>query len=178
VFGVDRAEMQADKQRRIARAGWRVPRRLHFVPLDLMTGDLAAALAAAGFDPKLRTYWSWMGVTFYLTREAVLGTLRTMARSSAPGSMVVFDHADLDFLDDAKASPYVRRVRALVAQLGEVIGCAFDPQALVRDLRGLGLSVIEQLSPAEIQVRYFAGRKDELRALDHTHFAAAVVASQ
>jgi methyltransferase (TIGR00027 family) len=167
MFEVDRPQTQADKQRRIARAGWQVPAQLRFVALDLMKGDLAAALAGAGFDPALRTFWSWMGVTHYLTRDAVLGTLRTLAGLGAPGSMVVFDHVDLDALDDAKAT------RAIVASFGEVIGFGFDPGALAAELDSVGLSLVEQLAPADIQARYFAGRSDGYRALEHTHFAAA-----
>lgn len=173
MFEVDRAQPQADKQRRIARAGWHVPAQLRFVTLDLMTGDLAAALAGAGFDPALRTFWSWMGVTEYLTRDVVLDTLRMVARLGAPGSMVVFDHVDLDALDDAKASPVIRRIRALVASFGEEIGCGFDPQALAADLHSVGLSLVEQLAPADIQARYFEGRTDGYRTLEHTHFVAA-----
>lgn len=175
VFEVDRSEVQADKQRRIAGACWQLPRGLRFVPLDFMTGDLAAALVDAGFDPGLRTFWSWMGVTFYLTRDVVLGTLHTMARSSAPGSMVVFDHTDLDSFDDAKVSPYVRRFRELAASFGEVIRVGFDPNSLAADLGRVGLSLVEQLSPADIQARYFAGRSDGHRALEHTHIVAAAV---
>jgi methyltransferase (TIGR00027 family) len=170
---VDRPDMQADKQRRIARAGWQVPAQLCFVALDLMKGDLAAALAGAGFDPSLRTFWSWMGVTHYLTRDAVLGTLRTLARLGAPGSVVVFDHLDLDAFDDAKASPYIRRTREVVAGFGEAMGFGFDPAAMAADLDSVGLTLVEQLTPADIQARYFAGRSDGYRALEHTHFAAA-----
>lgn len=173
MFEIDRPEMQADKQRRIARAGWRVPAQLRFVALDLMTGDLAAALASAGFDPGLRTFWSWMGVTFYLTRDVVLATLRALARLGAPGSVGVFDYADLDAYDDAKASPDMRRTRELVASVGEVMGVGFDPEALATDLDRIGLSLVEDLSPAEIQARYFAGRSDGYHALDHVHYAAA-----
>jgi methyltransferase (TIGR00027 family) len=173
MFEVDRPDMQADKQRRIARAGWQVPAQLRFVALDLMKGDLTAALAGAGFDPSLRTFWSWMGVTHYLTRDAVLGTLRTLARLGAPGSVVVFDHLDLDAFDDAKASPFIRRTRAVVAGFGEAMGFGFDPAAMAADLDSVGLTLVEQLTPADIQARYFAGRSDGYRALEHTHFAAA-----
>jgi hypothetical protein len=59
------------------------------------------------------------------------------------------------------------------ASVGEVMGVGFDPEALATDLDHIGLSLVEDLSPADIQARYFAGRSDGYHVLDHVHFAAA-----
>ena len=67
----------------------------------------------------------------------------------------------------------MRRTRELVASVGEVMGVGFDPEALVGELDRIGLSLACDLSPADIQARYFAGRSDGYHALDHVHYAAA-----
>ena len=41
--------------------------------------------------PRL-TFFLWEGVTYYLSRESMMKTFRTIA-TSAPGSVVVFDYA-------------------------------------------------------------------------------------
>lgn len=175
VFEVDQPAAQADKQRRIARAGWTVPPHLRFVTADLATGQLPAALRGAGFDPQWRTLWSWMGMTYYLARDAVFGVLRTLATLSPPGSMVVFDFLDPDAFDDARASFHIRRTREIVARVGEPMQTGLAPAALAGELAEVGLVLREQLSPADLDARYFAGRSDGYRARAHFHLAAAAV---
>jgi methyltransferase (TIGR00027 family) len=63
-----------------------------FVPADFLTDDWLDNLVRAGFDPTKPAFFLWEGVTYYLSREAMEKTFRTIARS-APGSVVVFDYA-------------------------------------------------------------------------------------
>ena len=63
-----------------------------FVPADLVTDDWLDDLVRAGFDPRKPTFFLWEGVTYYLNREAMEKTFRTIA-TIAPGSVVVFDYA-------------------------------------------------------------------------------------
>ena len=51
----------------------------------------------------------------------------------------------------------------------------FDPSKLSADLAGLGLCLQENLSPTDIEERYFQGRMDNYHALEHAHYACAVV---
>jgi len=48
--------------------------------------------------------------------------------------------------------------------------------ALAVDLAQAGLRLEENLSPADIQARYFSGRADGYRAFEQMHFARAGVA--
>ncbi|MEJ2672195.1 MAG: hypothetical protein P8168_08350 [Deltaproteobacteria bacterium] len=40
----------------------------------------------------------------------------------------------------------------------------------------VGLRLVEDLTPAHIEARFFAGREDGYHACEHAHFAGAVVA--
>lgn len=51
----------------------------------------------------------------------------------------------------------------------------FDPSTLDANLARLGLRLKEDLSPTDIQARYFENRKDRYYACEHAHFAYAVV---
>ena len=62
-----------------------------FVSANLLTDDWLDNLAKAGFDPRKPTFFLWEGVTYYLSREAMEKTFRTIA-TIAPGSVVVFDY--------------------------------------------------------------------------------------
>ncbi len=177
IFELDQRAVQADKQRRVARAGWPIPDHLHFVPIDFTTDDLVAVLCGAGFDPGLRSFFCWMGVTYYLDRATLFGTLAALARLAAPGSVVAFDYLDTDTFDDARASVSARRMREIVARIGEPMKTGLDPDTLGAELRAVGLSLVEQLGPADLEARYFADRDDGYHARPNFHLVAAAVPS-
>ena len=67
VFEVDHPLTQADKKERIASAGWTVPENLTFVPVDFTRYSLTQRLTAGGFDMTAKSFFSWLGVTYYLS---------------------------------------------------------------------------------------------------------------
>jgi len=62
-----------------------------FLSANFLTDDWLDNLIKAGFDPRKPTFFLWEGVTYYLSREAMKKTFRTIA-TIAPGSVVVFDY--------------------------------------------------------------------------------------
>ena len=93
VFEVDHPETQAWKRRRLAEAAIAIPASLRFAPVDFERDDLMEALAAAGFDPDRRTFFTWLGVVPYLTKPAIHETLSRIAAVPGGGE-VVFDYSD------------------------------------------------------------------------------------
>ena len=71
VFEVDHPLTQTDKLERITRAGWTISDNLTFVPMDFTKDSLAERLIAAGFAPSVKSFFSWLGVTYYLSAEAI-----------------------------------------------------------------------------------------------------------
>jgi methyltransferase (TIGR00027 family) len=176
VFEVDHPATQALKRQRLLTAGREHPAQLHFIPLDLSRENLAAALRGSAYDPEAPSFFSWLGVTYYLTREAALATWGAIAESAPAGSAVVFDYLDAEAFIPEKAARRVRFMMEIVKQIGEPMLTGFDPASLAGDLAGLGLRLEEDLGPADIQTRFLAGRLDRYRASEHAHFALAVVA--
>jgi methyltransferase (TIGR00027 family) len=90
-FEVDLSKTQKMKRELLLQCGVDT-RSVKFVPANFLTDDWFENLVKAGFDPRKPTFFLWEGVTYYLSREAMEKTFRTIARS-APGSVVVFDYA-------------------------------------------------------------------------------------
>lgn len=99
VFEVDHPLTQADKRERITRAGWAVPENLVFVPMDFTKDRLAEWLIAAGFDSSVKSFFSWLGVTYYLSVEEIETILSTLSELCTEGSTLVFDYPDENFFD-------------------------------------------------------------------------------
>lgn len=153
VFEVDYPATQAWKRRRLGEAGLTSPPSLTFAPIDFERQTLAQGLAAAGFDAAAPAFFSWLGVVVYLTREAVLQTLGTIA--SQPGGEVVFDYGMpiSSFLTpEARARQTARAAQA--AALGEPWLTRFEPPELAEALLGLGFDELEDLGPAQIARRF------------------------
>ena len=91
VFEVDQPATQTWKRARLDEMGMTPPGDLTFAPVDFETRTLADGLRGAGYDPGKGTFFSWLGVTEYLTTEAVMTTLRFIA-SASKGSGIVFDY--------------------------------------------------------------------------------------
>ncbi len=175
VFEVDHPAMHSFKRRRLAELGWELPAHLHFVSVDFTRESLTAALSRTPYDPQAPTFFSWQGVTYYLPREAVFATFRAIATIAPAGSVVVFDYLDTEAFVPEKAAPRVHYMLRAVAGLGEPMLTGLDPLTLPAELAPLGLRVREDLSPLNVQERYFMGRTDEHRASEHAHYACLVV---
>ncbi len=172
VFELDHPQSQALKRERLAAAGLADPPNLNCGPVDFERESLAEALGRLPFQPDQPAVFAWLGVTPYLTREAIDGTLRAMRRVAARGSEVVFDFIDPDALSET-APPPVRRMLERTRAIGEPIITAFEPAALHAELDATGWTLIEQLDAAEINRRYFATRTDGYRARPMGHLACA-----
>jgi hypothetical protein len=88
VYEVDHPASQVWKRERIKELGIKIPTRLRYVPIDFERETLSEGLAAAELNLNAATFFSWLGVTQYLTSEAVLSTLQQIGQTAAPGARV------------------------------------------------------------------------------------------
>jgi methyltransferase (TIGR00027 family) len=161
VFEVDHPATQAWKREQLQAAGIAIPPSLTFVPVDFERQTLADSLAQSGFHLDAAAFFSWLGVTPYLTSEACLTTLSFIAKMPA-GSGVVFD-----FAMDRKLLSLGQRIALdvlskRVARYGEPFQLFFDPAKLQDELRSVGFHRTEFLQGKELNARYFNNRKDGL----------------
>jgi len=175
VFEIDHPATQELKSQRLHECGVPLPRTLHFVPADLSQEQLGDALAHSTFRPTEPTFFSWLGVTQYLTREANLTTLRGIAACSASGSELVFTYVDQRELGRARASVGAERLQEAFAAAREPWLSGFDPSLLAGDLAAVGLALIEDLDGLDAKDRYCVDRRDDLVPLVASHIVHAEV---
>ena len=175
VFEVDHPASQALKIERLRQCGVPPAAGVHYVAADLSTEGLDAALERCPFEPAKATFFSWLGVTAYLTREANLKTLRAIASCSTPESELVFTY--IDQRDFEAPRDERRHAREVVMAVGEPWVSGFSPSQLENDLRSAGLTLVEDLGREDLQELYCAGREDGLSASVADHVARARVAA-
>ena len=167
VFEVDAPATQAWKRRRLEELGM-LPPHLSLVPVDFERGETwRARLAALGFDATRPAVLASLGVSMYLTREAVIATLRDAA-SLAPGSTLVLSF----MLPIERAEPALRPAIEGAARGARASGTPWrtflTPEEALALARDAGFSRTEHVSADALSERYFAGRADGMRLPSHS----------
>jgi methyltransferase (TIGR00027 family) len=175
VFEVDHPATQEWKRARLDAVYISVPKEMTFVAIDFERQSLDDGLIAAGFDKHQPAFFSWLGVTPYLSRPAFDATIQFIA-SMPGGSGVVFDFAVERSLLSTVQQRALDALAERVARAGEPFQLFFDPAALVSDLTRLGFGHIEDLNCDQINGRYFSGRSDGLAVSGGGHLLSCEVA--
>jgi methyltransferase (TIGR00027 family) len=147
VFEVDHPATQGDKRARVAALP---PANgiVSFVAIDFERDSLDAVLQRAGHDRASPTLWIWEGVVMYLTRDAMLGTLKSIGQRSASGSTLIVNYHTVH-----------RRwfARLMFRLIGEPQISAWTPEEMAADLRSAGFAVHEDSGMLDWNARYAHG---------------------
>jgi O-methyltransferase involved in polyketide biosynthesis len=131
-------------------------------------------LLAGSFDPARPAFFSWLGVTVYLTTEAidaVLGFVGSLPKSSE----IVFTFTPPDSSLEPDEARHLAFAAARAAARGEPWRTRSEPDLLVETLHRLGFTAVSFLSPGEVDRRYMRGRRDGLRTPRGGRIATATV---
>ena len=138
IYEVDHPASQEMKRHQIQRIG-PLPSNLTLVPVDFETDRLDAALIEAGFDPEAPAFFAWLGVTCYLTREAVTDTIGQIAAVAAPGSKAVLDYRYPRRLVPAAGLALVEKMDRFVERRGEPMRSEYTPEEIDAEMQRAGL---------------------------------------
>jgi methyltransferase (TIGR00027 family) len=161
VFEVDHPDSQEWKRRRLAELGIDTPPNLVFAPVNFETQTLRHGLLSANFDFNSPAIFSWIGVAMYLTRDAIDGTLRTIA-GCGPGTRLVLTYDIPRHSLDFTAQAHYDRVSTSAAALGEPFVSLFEPAEIEQVLHGQGFQITSHFGPAQAVGRYFGGHSVEI----------------
>jgi methyltransferase (TIGR00027 family) len=154
VFEVDHPATQSDKRARVTA----LPQPtgiVTFVAIDFERDSLEGVLERAGHDKSTPTCWIWEGVVMYLTRDAMHGTLASIARRSARGSTLIVNYHTTH-----------RRLlaRIIFRLIGEPQISAWSPQEMAADLESAGFIVREDSGMADWNTAFANGEAKVNRA--------------
>jgi methyltransferase (TIGR00027 family) len=165
VFEVDHPATQDWKRRSLSAARIAVPRGVTFVPLDFESGALAARLVQAGFDASRPALVSWLGVTMYLTQEAI-GEILGALGHFAPGTDIIADYLLPAGMRDPAGETYAELVAPVAAQRGEPWLSFFTPGDMSALLARHGFRPVEHVRHRDAVDAATWHRTDSLRPSD------------
>ena len=172
IFEIDHPDTQHYKLEKIGKLEWIIPSNVHFVPVDFSKDDMGEKLIAAGYDPKLPSFFAILGVTYYLTLPIFEETLKRIGELSSFASKLVFDFPDETTLRD-DAPERVRTLAKITEGLGEKMEHGYSVSEVYKALSRQGFLVDDHMTPEALQKRYFDGRTDGERAYENIHLILA-----
>ena len=172
VFEIDQPGTQAWKQQRLIELGFDIPGWLHFVSVDFEISSWWEQLVNAGFNTSKPAVVACAGVSLYLTKDAILATLRKVA-ALAPGSKLVMAfYLPLELLDE-EDKPLQLLAEKGARAAGTPFISFFSPGEILALTREAGFKNIETISTGDLAKRYFAGRNDNLSPASGEEFLIA-----
>ncbi|WP_018930705.1 class I SAM-dependent methyltransferase [Gracilibacillus lacisalsi] len=173
IYEIDFPATQAFKKQKLAVANFDIPENLHFVAMDFTTTFSHQDLTDQGFDNK-KTFFSLLGVSYYLTKEVNANLIQHLFADLPPGSSIIFDYADEKLFEEKGISNRVENMVKMAAASGEPMKSCFTYSEIESLLEKAGLQIYEHLSPTDINEYFFSNRTDYLTAFETIHFIHAV----
>jgi methyltransferase (TIGR00027 family) len=163
ILEVDHPATQQWKRRCMAAASISIPLNVTLVPIDFARTSLAEGLSSAGLDFAAPAFFSMLGVSQYLSPEALELTLKYVL-SMPSGTEIVFSFVASDAVLPADDVAFVNAIITQSAAVGEPWLSRFHPDELIAKLTEMGFSHVFHLTPEEANHRYFQNRRDGLNA--------------
>ncbi|QWI50211.1 class I SAM-dependent methyltransferase [Bacillus mycoides] len=173
IFEVDHPSTQQFKKERIKEAELEVPNNLHFVSMDFTKDFSKQELINEGFENK-KTFFSLLGVTYYLMKEELSSLIEYLFKMVPVGSSIVFDYPDENLFTEKGLSNRVEKMVKMASVGGEPMTACYSYTEMEVLLEKAGLLIYEHLSPEDINKLYFEGRNDYLEAFETVHYVHAV----
>lgn len=162
IFEIDKPETQAWKIERLKELNYKLSPNLHFVPVNFETKESwMDKLKAHGFDSNKPALFTSLGVSMYLTLDAIVETLSSMATLS-PGSILIMTFMlPLDLVRPQDKFGYERSLKGAQAS-GTPFISFFTPHEMSKLAISCGFKKVECTSTLKLAPRYFANRSDGL----------------
>ena len=175
VYEVDYPATQEWKRLKLNAEKIPIPENLNFAPVDFEKQLLVDQLRKVGFRIDEPSFFSWLGVTMYLSPETVMRTLKDIASFAPPGSAIIFDYMILPSTLNFWRRLVFQLIAHWVSRVGEPWVCFFDPSSLISDLKSIGFTQAVDIGSEEMNARFFNNRADKLRVGDSSRWMKALL---
>ncbi len=168
IFKIDQPGPQEWKRQRLIDCGLGIPSHLRLVPVDFEAGDAwFERLATSGFDARQPAVVASTGVSMYLTREAIVTTLREITALAAGSTLVMSFMLSIELFHPA-IRPGVERAVAGARANGTPFISFFTRAEMLALASDAGFRIVQHISAAALAQRCFSGMSDGLRPPDNS----------
>jgi len=159
IYEIDQPNTLTWKEEKLVENGYKIPDNLHFVPVDFETSSWWTELLNKGFDTTKTTLVSCTGVTLYLTKEAIVDTLKKMTSLASGSTIAIAFYLPLEQLDEDDKPMQEIAIKGAMAS-GTPFVSFFSVDEIVKLAQEVGLKEIQTVSTKDMTEKYFKGRTD------------------
>lgn len=161
IYEIDQPNTLTWKEEKLVENGYKIPDNLHFVPVDFETSSWWTELLNKGFDTTKTTLVSCTGVTLYLTKEAIVDTLKKMTSLASGSTIAIAFYLPLEQLDEDDKPMQEIAIKGAMAS-GTPFVSFFSVDEIVKLAQEVGLKEIQTVSTKDMTEKYFKDRTDNL----------------
>ena len=151
-YELDKKEILERKNAIITKNG--LSAKAIFVNYDFQDDHMAQSLVQAGFKPDETSLFTWLGVTYYLTEDAIVKTLTSLHQIMSQDSRLLLDYGIDDKLLDDQTRSDVTAMKKFVAARGEPMTSFFNPKDFEKIIKSIGFAIDEELTDSDMKRRY------------------------
>jgi methyltransferase (TIGR00027 family) len=152
IFEVDHPATQTIKREVMGRIG--APENLRFVAVDFERDDFVEKLRQAGFMFGRRSLVVWMGVTYYLTAQAMTRALSQIHTLGGAGMRFIFDYMLKEVVTGSSQNHEALNKARIAARLGEPWLFGLDPEVVSPYLAAFNFKLLKDYDAKELHAKY------------------------
>jgi len=156
VFEVDHPATQRAKINKLTKVLGSLPEHVTFVPIDFNEETLQK-LFDFGYSRQAKTLFTWEGVVYYITAEAVDQTLKFVLENSGSGSSIIFDYVYASALTAVYKRAEITRMQRAKRYTGEGLVFGIEEGQLEEFLLARGYTQIQNVTSQDLERMYFTG---------------------
>lgn len=170
VFEIDHPATQESKLQRLKKHRAGCDHFITYIPVNFEKENFGKKLFSHGYEPSMRTFYIWEGVSYYLRPGVVDDTLYFISKNSAAASEIVFDYFPASFVAGTCDLPEAPPLKEILKNFGEKILFGISPQKLDDFLKNRGFDVIRNFSSDTYMKACFKGRAPIGRTFSNLFF--------
>jgi methyltransferase (TIGR00027 family) len=157
VFEVDHPATQQWKRARLEELGVTCPANLIFAPVDFERETLRDGLRSVGFDFRSPAVFAWIGVTLFLSVDAIISTLDLMAGCADRTRVVLTYNLPPEVLGELGTTTQ-DAIAQIADGVDEPIISLFTPNEIETLMADRGFTELVHVGPDEARALYFENR--------------------
>jgi methyltransferase (TIGR00027 family) len=161
VYEIDQPGTLAWKQQRLIELGLNIPEYLHFVPVNFEITSWCKELLKAGFNIAKPAVIACTGVSLYLTKDAIISTLKQIATLAAGSTLAMTFYLPIELLDE-EDKPLMEMSMKGARAAGTPMISFFAPNEISDLAREAGFKEARTISTKDMEELYFKNRTDDL----------------
>jgi methyltransferase (TIGR00027 family) len=171
IFEIDHPSTQIYKKRRIETLNWKIPQNVHFISVDFEKEKLDKILNNDNFDKNLPTFFSILGISYYISYEILKNLIKTISSITNNEIEIVIDIPDENTYT-GKENSRAKDLAFITNILGEPMKQGFSYDTIQSLFEEFNIEIEEYLTANEIQKKYLDKDNFEQIAYENVFFVS------